>query len=37
VIERGTVEGGRAFDFTPALAAELGVQSEASIRWRFAR
>ena len=37
VIERGTVEGGRAFDLTPALAAELGVQSEASIRWRFAR
>jgi hypothetical protein len=37
VIERGTVEGGRVFDLTPALATELGVQGEASIRWRFAR
>jgi rare lipoprotein A (peptidoglycan hydrolase) len=37
VIERGTVEGGRTFDLTEALAAELGVQREATIRWRFAR
>lgn len=37
VIERGTVGGGRVFDLTAALAAELGVEGEASIRWRFAR
>jgi hypothetical protein len=36
VVARGTVEGGRAFDVTPALARRLGIAGEAVVRWRFA-
>jgi hypothetical protein len=36
VVEKGSVEPGRAFALTPALAAELGVRGTRVIRWRFA-
>jgi hypothetical protein len=36
VVARVTVEGGRAFDVTPALARRLGIAAEAVVRWRFA-
>lgn len=36
VVARGTVEGGLAFDLTPALARRLGISGEAVVRWRFA-
>lgn len=36
VVARSTVEGGRAFDVTPALAGRLGIAAEAVVRWRFA-
>ena len=36
VVDRGPVEGGRAFDVTPALARQLGIAGEAAVRWRFA-
>ena len=36
VVARIAVEGGRAFDVTPALARRLGIAAEAVVRWRFA-
>lgn len=36
VVEQGSVEAGRAFELTPALADELGVRGTQVIRWRFA-
>jgi hypothetical protein len=36
VVVQGAVETGRAFDVTPALARELGIAGEATVRWRFA-
>ena len=36
VVERAPVEPGREFDFTHALAEELGLQDTQEIRWRFA-
>ncbi len=36
VVERGPVDAGQAFDLTPALAQELGVAGETTVRWRFA-
>lgn len=36
VVVQGAVEAGRAFDVTPALARQLGIAGEATIRWRFA-
>ena len=36
VVARSTVEGGRAFDLTQALARRLGIAAEADVRWRFA-
>ena len=35
VVERGSVGPGRSFDLTPALAEQLGVAGEATVRWRF--
>jgi hypothetical protein len=37
VVAKGTVEDGRTFDVTPALASRLGIAAEAVVRWRFAR
>jgi hypothetical protein len=37
VIERGPYVPGRGLDLTPALAARLGFQGSAEVRWRFAR
>lgn len=36
VVARASVEGGRAFDVTPALADRLGITAETVVRWRFA-
>jgi len=36
VVDRGPVETGRAFDVSPALAEQLGIAGEASVRWRSA-
>jgi len=36
VVERGPVDPGQAFELTPALAQQLGVAGEATVRWRFA-
>lgn len=36
VIEQGGVGAGNAFDLSPALARELGLEGTRSIRWRFA-
>jgi len=36
VVERGPVAAGQAFDLSPALAQQLGVAGEATVRWRFA-
>ena len=35
VVERGSVGPGRSFDLTPALAEQLGIAGEATVRWRF--
>jgi hypothetical protein len=35
VVERGPVDAGRSFDLTPALAQQLGIAGEATVRWRF--
>jgi Lytic transglycolase len=35
VVERGPVGSGRAFELSPALAAELGVTGATTVRWRF--
>lgn len=35
VVERGAVDVGLAFDLSPALAQQLGVAGEATVRWRF--
>jgi hypothetical protein len=36
VVDHTPVGGGREFDLTQALADELGVQGQETIRWRFA-
>jgi hypothetical protein len=36
VVEQGPVDTGHAFDLSPALAQQLGVAGEATVRWRFA-
>jgi hypothetical protein len=36
VVERGHVRQGHEFELTRALAAELGVTGEDTVRWRFA-
>ena len=36
VVERGPVGEGDAFALSPALAQQLGVAGEATVRWRFA-
>jgi len=36
VVERGPVAEGEAFALSPALAQQLGVVGEATVRWRFA-
>jgi hypothetical protein len=36
VVERAAVGAGREFELTRALASELGLEREATIRWRFA-
>jgi hypothetical protein len=36
VVERGPVEAGAAFELSPALAEDLGVAGETTVRWRFA-
>jgi hypothetical protein len=36
VVERAAAPTGRAFDLTPALASQLGLTGEGTIRWRFA-
>jgi hypothetical protein len=36
VVERGPVSEGHEFELTQALAAELGVNREGTVRWRFA-
>jgi rare lipoprotein A (peptidoglycan hydrolase) len=35
VVDRGSVGQGRSFDLTPALAEELGIAGQATLRWRF--
>jgi hypothetical protein len=35
VVDRGRVDPGRSFDLTPALAGQLGIAGEATVRWRF--
>ena len=35
-VEQGPVDPGQAFELTPALAQQLGVAGEATVRWRFA-
>jgi hypothetical protein len=37
VVQQGPVAAGRAFELSPALARELGVADEATLRWRFAQ
>ena len=36
VVEQGPVDPGQSFELSPALAEQLGVLSEATVRWRFA-
>ncbi len=36
VIDRGPHAGGREFDLTQALAADLGLQGTQRVKWRFA-
>jgi hypothetical protein len=36
VVERGPVDAGRAFELSPALAKQLGVAGNATVRWRYA-
>jgi hypothetical protein len=36
VVDKGSVGQGRSFDLTPALAEQLGITGEATVRWRFA-
>jgi hypothetical protein len=36
VVSQGPVAAGRAFDLTPALATQLGLAAEGTVRWRFA-
>ncbi len=36
VLEHRPVAAGRAFELTPALARQLGVGGETTVRWRFA-
>jgi hypothetical protein len=36
VLEHGPIAAGRAFELSPALAQELGVSGETTVRWRFA-
>jgi hypothetical protein len=36
VVEQGPVAEGQAFALSPALARQLGVAGEATVRWRFA-
>ena len=36
VVLQGPVASGRAFELSPALARELGVGGETTVRWRFA-
>jgi hypothetical protein len=35
VVEQGGVQGGVAFELTPALAGQLNVRGMQTIRWRF--
>jgi hypothetical protein len=35
VVERGPVGSDRAFELSPALAAELGLTGTTTVRWRF--
>jgi hypothetical protein len=35
VVERGPVAAGQAFELSPALAQQLAVPGEATVRWRF--
>jgi hypothetical protein len=37
VVARGTTPAGVQFGLTDALAEELGIETRATIRWRFAR
>jgi hypothetical protein len=36
VVQRGPVAPGRTFELSPALARQLGVAGETTVRWRFA-
>ena len=36
VVGRGAIAAGSSFDLSPALAQELGVTGETTVRWRFA-
>lgn len=36
VVERGSPDPGQTFELSPALAEQLGVAGEATLRWRFA-
>lgn len=36
VVDKGSVDQGRSFDLTPALAEKLGIPGEGTVRWRFA-
>lgn len=36
VVEQGPVDPGQSFELSPALAEQLGVLGEATVRWRFA-
>ena len=36
VVERGPVDPGKAFEISPALAEQVGLAGEATVRWRFA-
>lgn len=36
VVAQGPVAAGRAFEVTPALATQLAIAGEETVRWRFA-
>lgn len=36
VVERGPVDPGKAFELSAALAEQVGLAGEATVRWRFA-
>ena len=36
VVEQGPVDPGQSFELSPALAEQLGVLGEGTVRWRFA-